>query len=496
MNTFVLKEEELVSMVTEMVRSCVTALNEISSSDAYERFYKNIVTPEQWEALMKGAPTMTPLHKVVLDLIKNEGWDDELAELTIRAWNTLDGDGRKYLIDLISGAVSRNETWPKVKISVKNLLKHALETPYHTEVKFSDNGLVKLYEDDKILVTCTISYAASKKYYGDTHWCTASDITGRYDGFQMFWRYTEDDGGVLIQFVPKDNREKAIQVQFYEDGTDGDACDFFDRSVTLDEVIKLFESHETAKAVLKSIPYGKLFDNTLQMVDYERRYWENKRSAYEYKMGKEINDSVMSGGYDKAFLEHASDESANRSLAWHNFSAYESERASSEFSKVCVTYDGYILYNIKVGGLNQKETDFIDSANNVWDDMADSLTEYCFIVKAGGAEIGPDAKVIARFKGFFNRDEVSGGLARLTRYIYRYDSFEHDIIRIADGAVVAKNIFESDFYKNVVFYQNTREEYEDSIWYVLKSDDGKYLGKFKGTKKGIYSSLFDNGDND
>ena len=488
MARIVLTENELISMVKDMARSCVNILTEaISSADAYQRFYKDIVSPEQWEALMKGAPMMTPLHKVVLDIIKDDGWDNELAELTIRAWNTLDGDGRKYLIDLINGAVSRNEGWLKCKGSVKNLLKHALEAPYHTEVKFSDNGLVKLYEDDKILVTCTLSYAASKKYYGDTHWCTASDITGRYNGFRMFWRYTEDEGGVLIQFVPKEDRRGAIQAHFYEDGSDGDVCDFFDRPVTLADAILLFESPEIANAVLESIPYIELFDKTLQMVDYERRYWENKRNAFEFKMEKTINDSVMSGGYDKAFLEYASEEIANHFHTWNRFATYDSEHASSEFNRVCVTYDGYILYNIRVGGLNQKEADFIYSVDNEWDEKANSITEYCFIVKAGGAVCGPDAKVVARFKGFFNRDQVSGGLARLSRYIYKYDSIEHDIIRIADGAVVAKNIFESDSYKNVVFYQNTREEYEDSIWHVLKAADGKYLGKFKGKENDIYS---------
>lgn len=43
---------------------------------------------------------------------------------------------------------------------------------------WAKKGLIKIAEDDAWIVTCTTNYEASKHYFGDTPWCTASDENG------------------------------------------------------------------------------------------------------------------------------------------------------------------------------------------------------------------------------------------------------------------------------------------------------------------------------
>lgn len=61
-----------------MTESCLRMLTEISSKDAYTRFYSKLATPEQWEDFMYVAPTMTPIHKAALDAMTYKDCPEEM----------------------------------------------------------------------------------------------------------------------------------------------------------------------------------------------------------------------------------------------------------------------------------------------------------------------------------------------------------------------------------------------------------------------------------
>ena len=199
-------------VVAEMLKEQRQMLNEISTRDAYERFYKTTMPKEVYYLLMRGTEKMTPFHKSILD-VYTQDIDNETAIETAKAvsdfWKNLSPEGKQYAITYLAGKFPSWKYLPE-------RLRDASKKKYYTEANYISNGFVILRDDDKVRVSCTLSYAASRRYFGDSKWCTASDIGGRRNGYEMFRDYT--DGCCLIQFIPKNDRRHGIE-------TIADRCD-------------------------------------------------------------------------------------------------------------------------------------------------------------------------------------------------------------------------------------------------------------------------------
>ena len=478
MGKIVLNENEVVSMVTEMVRSCVGILTEaISSSDAYERFYKDLATPKQWSEFMKGAPSMTPLHKLAIDIM-NGKWNNGFARKVGLTWNKLDQEGRKYVLDLISGEMARGARWIKSKTmsELVDILDDAAAAPFHTEAKFCDNGFLKLYEDDRIYITCTLSYSASKKHYGDTHWCTASDIAGRYNGYEMFCSYTTDSNAALLQFVPKDNRKGAIQAQFYSEPKGyfsmGSICNFFDKDVDENDLYNLFGGCRKAYKILVSFDYSQLANETKKLVSYEHRYWESRAASFEHKMSNVVGKSVMDGKYDDALVEAIRKSRDSWGDCFYPFEhEADDDELKSIFNIIGKTRVGLYVYNVFVSGSDKNEQNFI---HRIYEDSTEkyySVVSYVFIIEKNRR----GTHVVGRFPGYTSRNCIVDNIVVLSKENVGVLVDYRDIILTTDGTYIAKDaVGVSANNQNRVAY---KQNYTEPFWNLVDSLDGKYIGK-------------------
>ena len=489
MKKIILTEAMLKTILREM-RKDKFIISEISSSDAYNKFYKDFATPEQWNLLMAGAPTMTPLHKTALEAMKNDGqWDDDLSRIVNKAWRTLDEDGKKYLLDIINMSRARGKKW--LVPSLIRFIKDTMKMPYHTEVKFADNGLLKLYEDNDVLVTCTLTYAAEKKYYGDSHWCTASDIAGRFDGREMFLNYTED-GGCLVQFVCKKDRTKSIQAQFYADGNYEEIRDFFDHEASMQNIYELFNGNwEKGHQVVNNLPFNELCEKTQDSSGNEFDYWAERQASYSHKMEKAFLKSINNGAYDNSFLEIvAKNPEALRRPRMQRF-------VFNEFgSAVCcfLCLNDVALFNLKLMGSNENEKNFIHRLLFNSDEYAWAQTHYAFVVSIENGKITENSHVLYRFNGQFcdDGDGHEGCIKVIENYDYSNDYWSKELVNIDKGTIVAKNIGNIDYYKGRYYFSTTHEEYENNIWSVVDANSGQYLGKIQGIINGDHITLNEN----
>ena len=316
MKKIIVNESILRQIIAEMAkeRKLVT---EIKVADAYARFYNGKIPQDIYAALMKGTDKMTPFHKLCLDALMpyftdesydHESWHGQLlpwAEEIGDKWSVASNDARQFLLRYIEArSFTDNSTLDFQRLA--NITNKILSKQGHTEGSYCDRGLVKLYENDKVLVTCTTSYSASKKYYGDTHWCTASDIGGNYNGFKMFGDYTcnnDYEGNmILVQFVDKANREGTIQVAFEENLCIYQACDFFDHELDEDEVNKYLDEVIGLDNLEYIIPWDELCEKTRLMYGEEYEYWEEKEITLIKKINKDIKEKVKNGEYDSEML--------------------------------------------------------------------------------------------------------------------------------------------------------------------------------------------------
>lgn len=223
--------------------------NEISADDAYKRFYNSIPRGD-YDKILQGNPAPDRFLQFVLNLVRDKHERVENASKVVEKYNEIKPEIRQILQN-------------KVKAGEYDSLQDILDDMAYFEnggvysiKKFTEEGLHKITENENWIVTCTTNYAANNHYFGDSHWCTASDRDGEYDGFHYFQNYT-DIGEILLQFTSKrpvfteDESEfitgkypskieketgkirydlKSIQVQ-----TNGSevlqACDFMDRSI-------------------------------------------------------------------------------------------------------------------------------------------------------------------------------------------------------------------------------------------------------------------------
>ena len=187
--------------IKEMAVSCVKLLLEaITTQDAYGRFYAEYIPENTWKTLISGTTNMTPFHKKIADaIVKNtkintkngdKKWAtfsqavDACAKLAATCWNN--EKARNFLLN------SAMEDYPVYSSSLSNIrdfLTGISQGERFSENEFLTDSLYLAYEDETLKVTVTLSYTASHTNYGDSHWCTASDPGGRWNGYYMFCDY-------------------------------------------------------------------------------------------------------------------------------------------------------------------------------------------------------------------------------------------------------------------------------------------------------------------
>ena len=236
-----------------------SVINEISADDAYVRFYSSIPR-EDYDAILGGDPAPNKFMQFFLNCVRDGYSDKEEAIQAIQAYKSADNLIRQN----VKNKVDAGEYADAADV-IGDIEYLSNGGAIVSKKKFAKEGYIKIKEDERWLVTSTTNYLASNHYFRTSHWCTASDREGRYDGYKMFLRYGEYSDSVLIQFkwkgkIEEDERPESldedadsrlwdtekgfigeempkqysmfqVQVSVEPMGTIGQICDFLDESV-------------------------------------------------------------------------------------------------------------------------------------------------------------------------------------------------------------------------------------------------------------------------
>ena len=306
-----------------MVKACVRLLTEATrASDVYAKYYSNIIPQELWDKLVEGTEIITPFHTAVANFM--------VSYLKQHIQFENNQQVQKAVKELFVVAEKANEAWQKGNVARQFLNNTAKEKHYvytgkrmltdfldkiisgsafsEQECENLGGGLVKVYEDEKLLVTCTLSYTASHKNYSHTHWCTASGIDGEWSGYDMFVDYTEDDK-ILVQFVDKNNKSNCFQM-----ATDGylnengyldysDLMDMYDNTADYWTLSDIFGKQSVLNACCEiSRQFATLCDETQTCSASEYNYYRFKTYQFVTHNAPQIIEKMNSQAYVDSML--------------------------------------------------------------------------------------------------------------------------------------------------------------------------------------------------
>lgn len=306
-------------------------INEIGADDAYKRFYSSIPR-EDYDEILNGDPAPDKFMQFMLNCVRDGKSTKEDAIEAISAYKNADELVRQKVLNKFRSG--EYEDALDVASDVKYLSGGGAVL---SKKKFAKEGLIKLKENERWIATCTINYAANNHYFGDSHWCTASDREGRWDGYEMYRDYSGGNN-VLIQFKwkgkvlpppPKDGPEplddnyesvqyddklgyvgdsisyddSAYQVQvglYYGQVDIGQICDFSDNSSSI----------HTLKQIIGEDMYSVLEDKDMldKLIEMKRKMYE-KETEYQQSISdliqrkKERRHREMQEKYDRLRAE-------------------------------------------------------------------------------------------------------------------------------------------------------------------------------------------------
>lgn len=352
----IVTEEQAKRIVKEMM------LNEISSNDAYHKFYSQgdkFIQKDIYDSLMDGTTNMTPFHKMMLDAFLEGKANYNFMALAGDIWRSANTEMRQYMVNAAS---EDREFIMENGRSLWFFLQRTKEMKSHTENSFHLRGFEVLYEDDGIRVTCTKSYTSSCRAYGDSHWCTASDMYGQYNGFEMFKRYTVNCQGFLVQFICKggdgiDERMRCLNsyqvaYQYYGDAVVSNSVfNWFDSESETEELERSVAS--TAESTYAHI-FGKyivpnakrLIKETAENILDESEYYSRKDRVRKKTIFQGINNDLSSKDLQTAVVEYAIKEKGNQIQGWNNdlvkFSVQNRREFDNGIADVCIVSIYYI----------------------------------------------------------------------------------------------------------------------------------------------------------
>lgn len=309
----IVTEGQIKSIVRHMMTEGL-ALNEISTTDAYNRFYsdgKNFIHQDIYNSLMDGTDTMTPFHKALLDMFLQQKVSANTLALAGDTWRSVSPEARQYLVNMLS---NDRERLTANNGMITYFLTKVRQMKSHTENSFHTRGLEVLFENEGVRVTTTKSYTASAKEYGASHWCTASDRYGEYDGFDMFMRYSTDRS-FLVQFICKKDINESFQVQYrsFDNGIDNDTvCDWQDNQCDISDVKNMLKNFGGVSYgdIVKQYIYpnaNRIIAEIQENLDDESEYY-NRQHSIKLRKALERANQVLS---DKNLTAYVADKIGN-----------------------------------------------------------------------------------------------------------------------------------------------------------------------------------------
>ena len=423
-------------MVSEAINRLGTRrlLSEITATDAYTRFYQGKIAPEVYQMLMSGTTNMTPFHKTALDFLTNKevanGYNikvGDFAKTIGNLWCKLGPEGRQFLVKSCSGDLAFWE--------FSYLINSAEKMKAFSEKQYRDGGLEVLFKTNGLSVTCTKSYSSSCHFYGKSHWCTASDMFGRYDGREMFKEYTFqcwNGKGFLVQFF--NGKANSYQMQYLVsnngDVTEGQCCNWEDSSADKDNINSMLAAY--------GVTYDEIFNsyikpNAARLAKETEEFCEDEEVYYSRKKNERLR-KVFSA-IDTNTVSKKADEFAKTA-------ALESEQTRFEDSDGLYTCwvtrrddtGGRILVCLRYNGSSESERGMIQQFYEDYDDtfvdrygrVPNNYMVYAF---------NPDGTLLNKWRG-----EVSNTTGKL---MFITEGYSEELMDVNLVAIVNAETFET-----------------------------------------------------
>ena len=443
----IVNEDILRHLLMEMAKDR-HLISEISVSDAYTKFYNGKVPEDVYSTLMAGTDVLTPLHRQALDIItKNLGPAMPIATAVSDAWTNARREVRQSLID-----AAKNKELNLAPVPFIQKIQSICKKRWHTENEMSSGGLKVLYEDEYLRITCTLTYASSTKNYSHTHWCTASDIYGQYNGFGMFLRYTVNADACLIQFANKSNGTDFVQAQYSADGR-GETRDFYDNYLSRDEfenfLLQCYPQNIADDGTMSSgfyemftrvfngdtdnIPFHdvSLIAETKKAVEEELPYWQRKTQARIDRIKGEMNEKYWNNEqFINAMLNATSREFDDGEYSYNDVDFYSDDGGIYAYGYRCPNKSYAVVHFGR--SLDSDLEDWLSSCDSVCPGSDNVETDYAFLI-----ELEPQGtpRVLQTFEGALSINRVERALL-----VYYPARSRDKNIAVIDG-LTGKNVF-------------------------------------------------------
>lgn len=321
-------------------------VNEISADDAYRRFYSSIPRVD-YDRILDGDPAPDKFMQFILNCVRDGKDDAEDAVDAVKQYKSLSPEIRQRIQMGV-----KNGQYDSILDMISQMTYFANGGGIVSKKQFAKKGYIKIKETEDWIVTCTTNYMANNHYFGDSHWCTASDREGEYDGYKMFLRYSKEDGDILLQFRSKkkilppfrtdeegtiypdrsgypnaeEESENAIRFnyQLIQMSVDinGDMdmiCDYLDDRLFIEDVEKIID-HEALSVLKDDNIIKKLFDIQRSQLNDEEEYQNSQEGLIKQKKERKRQRLAAKKEAKRAECDAKQDEANKASLAeWEKF---------------------------------------------------------------------------------------------------------------------------------------------------------------------------------
>ncbi len=270
-----------------------SVINEIRAEDAYNRFYSSIPR-EDFDAITGGEENIDKFIQFFLNCVRDRKSTTTEATNALKLYSRAD----QLIKNKIKNKVVNGE-YEDADDVITDAKYLSSGGAVLSRKKFAKEGYIKLGENERWLCTCTTNYCANNHYFGDSHWCTASDRMGRYDGYGYFNSYSVNCNCALIQYkwkgVVDDNkfdsssslfdkevgykgdaiskRYSLFQAQVNNEGYVGQLCDFLDSSYEEDTLLE-FVGEELFNITKDTEKLAFCIKKTQEQSEIEKPYQE------------------------------------------------------------------------------------------------------------------------------------------------------------------------------------------------------------------------------
>lgn len=332
----------LFGLITESV------ICEVDANLAYNKFY-NTMPREDFDEIIGGEQNVDKFTQFFLNAVKDGNAVEKDAIDILNQYRNSDPNIKQKILTMF-----RNGEIESI-YDIEDNLNIITKTGIYSYKDFQKEGFHNIYHketDDMVVnVTCTTNYAANQHYFGHTPWCTASDRNGRYDGFDMFRRYTlrnVNDPAALFQIktVSKTStyadgtpETHEYQLQVYDGHIVGEINDEEHRGLSIERLGGL-----VGKDVI-----GKIHEVAKQMIDNTKTIGEREMQYQELitRRGNRIKEKIRQIILDKV------NEAKEKCIKYNKWIIQENKNAAAQLNLDKSYFTGELIKKIW-GSVNEQ----------------------------------------------------------------------------------------------------------------------------------------------